>query len=176
MINLTPLLKSCPPYTSKLGKYSMCLFSIRITGGLNPNSPAIITTRQALGHPTDSSVKGRWRGSLTRTTHHAMTHRWEPAQAGFVTIMGTASVYVYCMCVHVLVCLHVCEGVCEHVNICVVRLWCWLSAERGGRRRGALTSVWCMLLWRQQPSESSGLSKTDYPDRKGVYHDPCHCA
>ncbi len=62
---------------------------------------------KALGHPTDPSVKGRWRGSLTRTTHHAMTHRWEPAQAGFVTLMGTVSVCVYCMCAHVPACTHV---------------------------------------------------------------------
>lgn len=42
------------------------------------------------------------------------------------------------------------------------------SGKGGGRRRGALTNVWCMLLWRQQRSESSGLSVTDHPDKSST--------
>lgn len=59
--------------------------------------------------------------------------------------------------------------ICHHNENGVVRLCCWLTGteERGWREwRGGLTSVWCMLLWRQEPSESCGLSEIDKPDSK----------
>lgn len=63
-------------------------------GGLNQNSPAIMGTRQGPWTPICER-------QMTRTTHHAMTHRWEPAQAGFVTIMEMC---LY-MCASVFVCV-----------------------------------------------------------------------
>lgn len=128
-----PLLEIPPPL--QLKAWEIHFKHISLSAGLGSGWGAWIETvlqswvpDKALGHP---SVKGRWRGSLTRTTHHAMTHRWEPAQAGFVTIMGMC-LYMCAKCVRLCLCVcKPCEGACEHVSICVVRPWCWLSAERG---------------------------------------------
>ena len=133
MIKLTPMLESCPFIPQSWGNLYLSSICDHRSLECEPSCSHGHQTRP-FWYPADSSVKGRWRGSLTRTTRHTMTHRWARAQAGFVTIMGTVSVYVYCMCAHVLVCTLALRGrerACEHVSIRVVRRWCWLSAERG---------------------------------------------
>lgn len=114
MINLTPL--AGDPSPLRLKAWEIHFKHISLSAGLGWGWGAWIKTLlqswvpdKALGHP---SVKGRWRGSLTRTTHHAMTHRWEPAQAGFVTIMG--------MCLYM----------CASVFVCVQALWGCLWARK----------------------------------------------
>lgn len=175
MINLTPFVGELPPYIPKAWEIFVCFWSgswkVWIQNVLQSWPPD-----KALGHPADPSVEGRWRGSLTCTTHHAMTHRWEPAQAGFVTIMGTVSVYVYCMCAHVLVCMHVLWGC----------LWArkYMCGETAvltfsGKGVGGGEALWqvCDACSCDGSSDQRAVGCQRLITQTGrVYHDPCHWA
>lgn len=83
--------------------------------GRKSNHPVVTVTRQDRCTPCRSICERQ----MTRTTLHAMTHRWKPAQPGFVTIA--------CTRVHL---ARLVRASCGHVNIRVVRPWCWVSAEK----------------------------------------------
>lgn len=122
MINPTPLLESCPSIPHSLG--NMCLFSNGITGGLNPNHPATMATRQGPWTPRRFICERQMTGEFDsyNTPHHDSQMG---ASSGRICHHNGNGV---CMCP---VCVLACTLVCEHVSICVVRPWCWLSAERG---------------------------------------------
>lgn len=88
--------------------------------------PLIVATRLSpLGHPTDPSVRGRWRGSLTRTNTPPRRDSQMGASSGRICHRNGNDVWI---CV-----LSVCA--CAHVSLwgslrarkymCVVKLWRW---------------------------------------------------
>lgn len=167
MINLTPLLESCPLTPQSLG--NMCLFSSPIMAGLNPNRPAIMATRQGPWTPRRSICERQNTGEFD--SYNTPRHDSQMgASSGRICHHNGNGV---CICV-----LHVCACACVYAHLVRVsvstKIYVWWDSgvdfqrKGGGWRRGALTSVWCMLLWRQQPSESSGLKETDNPDRRGL--------
>lgn len=169
MINLTPLLESCPPLHLKAWEICVCSRSgsrgARIQTVLQPRPPD-----KAVGHPADPSVKGRWRGSLTRTTHHDMTHRREPAQAGFVTIMGNG----VCMCAHACARL-------VRVSVWARKYMCGETVVLtfSGKGVGGGEALWqvCDACSCDGSSHQRAVGcQRPITQTGGVYHDPCHWA
>lgn len=143
-----------PSRTSELGKHVSALYP---DYRRESNCPEVTVTRQDRCTPCRSICERQ----MTRATLHAMTHRWKPARPEVVTT-SPARVRACAPCSS-------CKGVLwarkyTHGETAVLTF----SGKGGGRRRGALTNVWCMLLWRQQRSESSGLSVTDNPDKSSA--------
>lgn len=126
------------------------LLSILITGE-NRTVPQSRSPDRTAARPADPSLRGRWLSALWLTDGNRLSQDLSPSPACACSPRSS------------------CKGVLwarkyTHGETAVVTF----GGKGGGRRRGALTNVWCMLLWRQQRSESSGLSVTDNPDKSST--------
>lgn len=124
------------------------LLSMLITG----ENWTVLQSRSAArtaAHPADPSVRGRWISAPWLTDGNRLSQNLSPSPA--------------CACTPRLPCRGVLWAPKYAHGETAVLTFC---GKGGGRRTGALTNVWCMPLWRQQQSESSGLSVTDNPHKR----------